>query len=307
MDPLTHSVIGGLAAQTVGVSRRRFWIMCALGSVMDLDILANWWGSWAYIIQHRGISHSILGLVFEVIFFAWILRRLDPGPFKRRVFDYSLPLILHVICDYLTSYGVPLLSPFDQTNYSLGIVGSLNIVPMLFAVSILTYIYMKEKSGWQAVRPAWAFWAVYIMLVSFGKTYAASMDIYRDMNVVPSIMNPLRWHGLKLDEASHSYQRYDINLMKRQAAHLSDIAMPNGDFPVKASMDSLKVRRFLAHHHWPVVRMHDLPNGWTVEWGELMFSSRGLARGRVLVSVDDNGKITGEKEIVSFWTPDSRT
>src|SRR5690242_11931545 len=108
MDPLTHCLLGGMAAKTVGGSRRRFWIMVFLGAAPDLDVLASGLGSWAFALQHRGISHSLVGVFLQAVFYAWAFKSFDRGLFWRRAGHYSLPLALHVACDYLTSFGVPL-------------------------------------------------------------------------------------------------------------------------------------------------------------------------------------------------------
>src|SRR4051794_30138701 len=101
MDPLTHALVGGMVAKTTGGPRRRFWILMLLGEVPDLDILAAPLGPWAFWLQHRGISHSLIGFVVEALFFAWAFRKWDPGAYWHRAALYSLPLFLHGFCDYL--------------------------------------------------------------------------------------------------------------------------------------------------------------------------------------------------------------
>src|SRR4051812_38611963 len=118
MDPLTHCLVGGMAAKTGGTSKRRFWIMCFLGSAPDLDVFFNGLGSWAWIIQHRGITHSLLGIVLQSLFYAWVFARWDQGPYRERAIHYSLPIGAHILCDYLTAFGVPLFSPFIFKEYS---------------------------------------------------------------------------------------------------------------------------------------------------------------------------------------------
>jgi len=61
MDPLSHALMGGLAAKTLDVPQRRFWVMVGLSGIMDLDVVANYLGSWASLFQHRGMTHSLLG------------------------------------------------------------------------------------------------------------------------------------------------------------------------------------------------------------------------------------------------------
>jgi membrane-bound metal-dependent hydrolase YbcI (DUF457 family) len=308
MDPLTHSLIGGLAGQTAGVSRRRFWIMFALGSMMDLDILANSLGNWSVLFQHRGISHSIFGVLVQMFFFAWVLKRIDPGPYRERAWHYSLPLGLHLLCDYLTSFGIPLFSPFYLQNFSLGIIGCVNILPMAIAGATLGTMYLRNQTGWKVAGVAWATWGIYLSFVSVGKIYATSIAAEcAPMTPVPSLMNPFRWQAIGEDTQSHIYRQYSIDLLRRQTTRLQDIPMPNGDFPVKASMASSSVRKYIKENPWPVVRMQKTRDGWEVEWGRIMFSTRGLVRGNILIELDESGKITGEKKVVSFWDPETNS
>src|SRR5688572_27879989 len=105
MDPLTHVLMGGLAAKTLKVSPRRFWIMSLLGMAPDIDVLANGLGSWAFAIQHRGITHSFIGLIIQTFFYATVLGRYDKGIFRTRAWHYFFPLFFHLTCDFLTEYG----------------------------------------------------------------------------------------------------------------------------------------------------------------------------------------------------------
>jgi len=308
MDPLTHSLIGGLSAQTAGVSRRRFWIMFGLGSVMDLDIVTNWCGDWASFLQHRGISHSILGVVLQVVFFAFIFKRIDRGTFRERAFYYSIPLSLHLLCDYLTSFGIPLFLPFSLKSYSLGVIGCVNLIPMAIAGGTLIYMYLKDRSGWRAAGWAWITWGIYLGLVSFGKVYAANIaEGGPSLTPIPTLMNPFKWQAISADSKNHAYHRYLIDIWRRQTTHLNDIPMPNGDFPVRSSMASPLVREYLKNSVWPVVRMQKKNGGWEVEWGRLIFGMRGLVRGNILIEMDESGKIREEKKVVSFWNPETHS
>jgi hypothetical protein len=100
MDPITHSLVGGLAAKTVGTTKRRFWVMMFLGTAPDLDVLFNGLGSWAFWLQHRGISHSILGIVVQTLLYAWIFQKWDVGSYRQRAWHYFLPLFLHSFCGF---------------------------------------------------------------------------------------------------------------------------------------------------------------------------------------------------------------
>ena len=163
MDPVTHSLMGGLSAKTARVSRRRFWIMMFLGVAPDLDLAVNLFPSASVFWGHHGLTHSIMGVVIQVLLYAVILSRFDPGPFRTRALHYTFPMALHVFCDFVTGYGIPLLAPFTFRNYSADIVGSLVIAPTLIMIAGLIHAFQKKEEGWRATKGVWIFWGMYML------------------------------------------------------------------------------------------------------------------------------------------------
>src|SRR5690242_4025631 len=117
MDPLSHALIGGLTAKTAGTSKRRFWLMALIAMAPDLDIFASHLGSWAANFQHRGLTHSFVGVAVMSVLFSLILGRWDEGPFAQRASHYSLSMLSHLASDAITNFGVPLLAPFTYRGF----------------------------------------------------------------------------------------------------------------------------------------------------------------------------------------------
>lgn len=309
MDPITHCLVGGMAAKTAGVSRRRFWIMMFLGEAADLDVIFNSLGSWAFWLQHRGITHSFLGLALQALFYSWAFRKWDKGDFRERTWHYSLPLALHLMCDYLTSFGVPLLSPFSFQEFSADLVVGLTLIPAGFMAVGLFQMYRRNHGGWRAAGPLWAVWILYVSLAMSGKAYAGRLvqaSSGSPATTIPSVLNPFAWSAIHLDDSTHTYRHYTVDLLTGEKRTALVFKMPNGDFPVKASAASPKVQEFLKNHRWPVVRFSVHPEGgWDVEWGNLLFSSRGMVRAKVRVHVASDGSIVSADKVFGFWNPES--
>lgn len=306
MDPLTHCLLGGVAAKSVGTTKRRFWIMMFLGEAPDLDVLFNYLGGWAFWLQHRGISHSLIGVCLQAFFYAWVFNKMDPGIYSRRVFHYSLPLAFHLICDGLTSYGVPLFSPFSFRDYSANLMAGMTIIPMVIMAVGLLWIIRKEKSGWFATGPIWMGWVLCLLLAYTGKSYA-SKYIERSpgqVTALPATINPFSWSIVRVDKEQLTYQHYAIDLLKGERRKVFELNSGRYDFPVQASMASADVQAFMRENRWPVVRTQKVDNTWVVEWGNLLFSSRGMVRGKVRVYVSEMGDIEKEEKIFGFWNPD---
>src|ERR1051326_1285203 len=173
MDPLSHALIGGLSAKSMRVSKRRFWVMTLLGMAPDLDVLGNFLPGWAMAFQHRGITHSVVGLILQALFYAWILQRWDVGPFKERLFHYAIPIGAHILADLLTPYGVPLLAPFNFREFSFDLLSSLNLIPLVLMGVGLWWLHRRDRHGWRETRFLWVMWALYLVVSVTEKTYAA--------------------------------------------------------------------------------------------------------------------------------------
>jgi inner membrane protein len=296
-----------MAAKTVGSDRRRFWIMMFLGSAPDLDVLFSGLGSWASMLQHRGLSHSFVGIVLQALLYAWAFARWDQGTFRTRAFHYSLPLALHVLCDYLTCFGVPVLLPFSTVSFSADLMMDLCVIPMVAMGAGLYFMHRKEVHGWSVTRPLWGIWVVYMIVAATGKAYAmklAESPAHMAVTALPTKFNPFNWRAVSHDDKTRTYTQVSVDLIRgrRKSAVIS--AMPIDDFAVQASLKSPEVKMFLDTNRWPVVRVTPTPShGYSVEWGNLLFSARGLVRGKVRVEIASNGAILGQEKIFNFWNP----
>jgi len=130
MDNLTHSLVG-LAAAKAGLERLSpgATTLCVLAANSpDADIVALIFGGrWAFLQQHRGISHSIVGvfllaLALPLIFYLGdVLLALLLRP-RKRALRVKLPGLLivsavatatHPLMDWTNNYGIRFLLPWN--------------------------------------------------------------------------------------------------------------------------------------------------------------------------------------------------
>jgi len=309
MDPITHCLVGGLVAKTVKAPRRRFWILIFLGEAPDLDVFFSSFGPWAFWLQHRGITHSFFGAAVQTLLYAWAFSRIDPGPLKVRLGQYFLPLFLHTCCDYLTSYGTPLFSPFSFKEYVGNLVPAVTVIPLAFMLAGLLYIHAKKTEGWRATRPLWMAWAVYLSLALASRSYAAQFvkDEPGKITLVSGLVSPVTWTAVVERDPCCAYQAFWINVLKRQRKTGPAVSTPMDSFPIQASLKSPVTRRVVASIRWPVARAVPLPEGgWRVDWGKMLFSSRGMVRSLWSVEISSAGAIGGEKRMFGFWSPNEK-
>ena len=126
MDNLTHSLVG-LAAAKAGLGRQTpyaTFVCVAAANLPDIDIVARAGGPAFYLQHHRGITHSIVGMLalafaFPLLFAAcerlWArLKGREPRARLKGLLVCSVLLsVSHPLLDWTNSYGVRPLLPWD--------------------------------------------------------------------------------------------------------------------------------------------------------------------------------------------------
>jgi inner membrane protein len=130
MDNLTHSLVG-LAASKAGLDRLSpaTTAMCIVAAnAPDGDIVATYWGRWAYLQHHRGITHSIIGAIALAVLIPtlfWLgdylvarVRRRPPKVIFRGLLLASfIVTATHPILDWTNNYGVRPFLPWSSQWY----------------------------------------------------------------------------------------------------------------------------------------------------------------------------------------------
>src|SRR5689334_6864965 len=63
MDDITHLLAGSLIARSHPSSRKGLTLACVAGALIpDSDVLLALWDRHFYVTEHRGFTHSLLGL-----------------------------------------------------------------------------------------------------------------------------------------------------------------------------------------------------------------------------------------------------
>lgn len=134
LDNLAHSLFGAHLSRLPPFraipQRLAFWTCVAASNVPDLDFLLRFAGEDRYVFEHRGLTHSLLGLLVLAPLTAWVASRIASPRSERPPF---LPLLWvalvgvagHLLLDVLTNWGTMLLTPFSETRFA---------IPILFIV-----------------------------------------------------------------------------------------------------------------------------------------------------------------------------
>lgn len=157
MDNLAHSLFGAhlsrLPAFRSLPPRVALWTCVAASNVPDLDFVLRFAGEDRYVFDHRGITHSLVGLLVLApfcAFAAWLLSRRSrqgSGPaFAPLLWVALVGVAGHLVFDVLTSWGTMLLQPFADTRFALPILFIVDPwVWALLGVPLLVTAWRKRK------------------------------------------------------------------------------------------------------------------------------------------------------------------
>lgn len=131
MDPLAHTLVGAALAEA-GLKKRSRYATATLligANLPDIDAVAMLWGGDTALYHRRGWSHGILALVLLPLLLAasvWFWHRWRGHHWRGHSASNAPPLRMgaitalsfvavwsHPLLDWLNTYGVRLLMPFD--------------------------------------------------------------------------------------------------------------------------------------------------------------------------------------------------
>jgi len=175
MDNLTHSLVG-LAAAKAGLERLSPGVttLCVLAAnAPDSDIVVLFTrGRWAFLEQHRGISHSIIGtltlaVLVPLLFcagdllFARFRRRPPQTKLKGLLLASLIVTITHPLLDWTNNYGIRFLLPWKATWFYGDLVFVVD--PFIWLILGGTCFLLASKTTIQKIL--WALLAVVLSLL----------------------------------------------------------------------------------------------------------------------------------------------
>ncbi|HZS48425.1 MAG TPA: metal-dependent hydrolase [Blastocatellia bacterium] len=172
MENLTHSLVGGLLAQTRLGKQLPYTtpVLVIAANLPDIDVIWASRGGTEYLEAHRGITHSVVGIISLAVIFSGIcwfaLRRFRKGQesafpgFGTVFWPIFAALVTHPILDWTNNYGIRPWLPFSNHWYYGDIV--VVVDPWLWLILGGTLFVIASKT-----RLGIAAWAVLTIILSF--------------------------------------------------------------------------------------------------------------------------------------------
>ena len=303
MDSVTHTLAGTLVARA-GFSQRMGKMATVALTVSavapDLDYLLRLGGPQFYLEQHRGFTHSLVGIAVMAPLLGFLFSRFDP---KRRYFTWTslsaLGIGLHILLDLLTSFGTMIFYPISKERYAWDLLFIID--PSLSGTIILgialSYL-LKGRSALPA-RLGLLLLTAYVASAAWSHTQAlirvkAEAET-RGLQVLktaafPLPLSPFRWSGV-LETPKAVYQG-SFSTLERAPLQLVAHPKVNLDGPLKAAEDEAIVKFFRWFARFPIVEVKESDPGLIVEYFDLRFAAiPGRRPFLVRVAFDGKGRI----------------
>jgi inner membrane protein len=316
MDNITHTLTG-LAISQAGFNRKTRYATLAIvvgSNLPDIDSVSGFWGSVTYLQHHRGITHSILGVLAMGIALAatiyFLGRKARTKPSRPPIDGRWLLLACcaatgsHLLLDFTNSYGIRPFLPFSARWYAWGIEPIID--PLLWMVLIaglgipalfrlITEEVGARKTGFQAgavisLCAMVALWG----LRDFSHRRALNMldsisyhdAIPQRAGVFPSFANPFDWTGVV--ETHQLFYVLPVKVIS-QGLDLQDARVYHKSEPspaLEAALETRTARVFMDFARFPWSQAVPTQSGTTIIIRDLRFQRANVRQGGFAIRIE---------------------
>jgi inner membrane protein len=218
VDALSHALIAWILFSVTGLSPLLpFAILGAV--IMDVDIFFSLISDSIpslYLFTHGGIAHSLAGaLVLSVLVYLTIVLiafiGIIPPPALAGYGVYGFAAVLvgalfHLAIDVLACPGIPLLAPFVDRKYTLGILPGPSIL-LAGAALGLVVVTITQLLAFSQALTFYAWTVLLYLTVRVGSFLFAFIRL--PGRKVPGV-NPFRWLSISEYETYYSVRQYSL-------------------------------------------------------------------------------------------------
>lgn len=309
MDNLTHSLVG-LTVARAGLERLSpgAAFLCVLAAnAPDSDIVVLAFGDrWSFLQHHRGITHSIVGvvglaIVLPLIFYGvdrlWSRYKAQPPQTKLKglMLASFIASATHPLLDWTNNYGIRFFLPWSQ-KWSYGDLVFI-VDPYIWLIlggGFILFLIKSARARWGrniayvAIALVLCYWSLlafaHSRAVARGNEEAARIvngETILRLAAMPRLANPFRWDCVfETDRATY---RFQLGLLSESAGNPVRYEKPGPD--LKPVVDYVSQQRpaqiFLGFARFPVLKLAD-PGCTTrtlVQLADLRYTEPGRSRG----------------------------
>jgi len=281
----THTLVGFALARTGldGWNRRAAWTAVIASNLPDIDIAAGLYDMPAYIQYHRGITHSVSGILVLSVAFAGVMTVFS-GNFRRTLIVALLAMATHPMLDYMNTYGVRPFLPFDDRWFYGDVLFVIDLYfdLILLAALIAGNVFSKRREA--LAIGGLAVVVLYVgILAQFRNLSRSYIAGHEKAAVSPVPFSPLVWTGLIENPG-------DVTVFQIDPLHGivgdADRFLKDEPSPIIAKAAATRSgSAFFGFARFPVVRVRQIEAGYRVTFLDMRFfrgSSSGFSANVVL-------------------------
>jgi inner membrane protein len=263
VDTLTHALSGALLARATAPReatngalplRRRIVLGFFAAAFPDVDFIASYFSPIGYLYYHRGITHSWLMLPLWAVAIGalWARACRDRGRWQRYAAVAAWSIAIHIVGDWITSYGTMLFAPLSDVRYGLSTTFIIDLwfTGIILAALICAWVWRRTRApatlGLSVLAAYVAFqFALQQRAVAFGEEYARTHQLRPfAVEALARPASPLNWMVILTEGDRYHYAL--VNLLRR---HAQERLQTNAGFFERLDAPYLPMREA----HWLVV------------------------------------------------------
>src|SRR5260370_248903 len=227
MDTRTHALSGALPARATArkdapphSTPRRIAAGFFACAAPDLDFVAGFGGPVTYLLNHRGITHSVVLLPVWALALSWLLAQLlrEPGGWRALYGITAISIGLHIAGDVITSYGTMVFAPFSDWRAGIG---ATFIIDLWFS-GIIVVGLIASAIAYRLRWPAIAALTVLVAYVCFQyvqREHALEFAARHarpgtHIDAQPRPLSPFNWTVFVSDDEAHEFAH--VNLVRTE-------------------------------------------------------------------------------------------
>jgi inner membrane protein len=216
VDALSHALIAYILFSASG--QNPLIPFAILGAViMDADILFSWISDRIpslYLFTHGGITHSIAGaVVVSLLAYLTVISlsaaEVISGASAVGVYGFAAILagaLLHIVIDVSAVPGIPVLAPFSDRKYSLGILPGPSLLLFVAAFVLVTELALSMATFSSSIE---LYGIVVVIYITVRAGMFLAVGVQLPGRKIPSV-NPLRWLVIREDATSYRTRIYTL-------------------------------------------------------------------------------------------------
>jgi inner membrane protein len=305
----THTFVGFAIARMGAEKWVRHGTVTAViaANLPDIDSVAGFWGTPAYLDHHRGVTHSLIGVPILAIALSAVMF-LFTRNFWRTYAVALVAVATHPALDYLNPYGLRPFLPWNGTWFYGDLVFIFDpVLDVVLMTGLLAgWLLPRRKHALALASLAAALIYVGVRLQLHSMAEANLQHVARQVTgvtktvVLPEIWSPLEWEGIV--DTTAGLLRLPVHAFRPPAVSMDEFPRLQSSGPphvIAHAARSESAAAFLRFARFPVIQVEPLASGYGVTFIDFRFY-RGINGTALGAEVVLDSSLNVQKESLSF-------